>query len=179
MIRIAIATATASVFLVLGSAHAQVQAPQASPFYGELGYTLQEIENGGLGFKANPQALRGIVGYDFHPNLAAEGMLAFGTTDDSDRGVSVKLRNQIGVFAKPKYSFDNFEVFGRLGWVRTKLRASAPGIAASGSDDDFAWGAGVNYHLSPRTYVGLDYLRSLDKGGTRINGWTLGVGYRF
>jgi hypothetical protein len=22
-------------------------------------------------------------------------------------------------------------------------------------------------------------LRSLDKGGTRINGWTIGVGYRF
>jgi hypothetical protein len=68
---IAIATAAASLLLGV-AAHAQ-QAPAAGPLYGELGYSWAQIH--GNGVKATPGAIRGIIGYDVHPNLAVEGML--------------------------------------------------------------------------------------------------------
>lgn len=176
MKRIVIAAAAAS--LALGAAaQAQLQ-PQQTPLYGELGYTFLRHDSG-LGFRANPQALRGIVGYNFHPNFAVEGMAAFGTSDDSDNGFTSKLRHQYGVFAKPKYAFDNFEVFGRVGWVQSKIRTSSAAGTVSDSEGDFAWGLGANYNINPRTYVGIDYLRSYDKGSTKVDGVTIGVGFRF
>jgi len=179
MKRIAIAAAAA--LLVLGTAQAQT-AP-ASPLYGELGYSFLNIKANDVNIDADTQALRGIIGYNFHPYFAVEGMAAFGTTSDDFTfgGVDgkVKVRNTFGIFLKPKYQINNFEVFGRLGWARTKVKVSAVGGSASGSDNDFAYGVGVNYNINPRTYVGLDYTRLLDKDGTKVGGWTASVGYRF
>jgi outer membrane autotransporter protein len=168
--------AAASAFLAFGAAHAQQQ--QATPLYGELGYSFLRHDSG-LGFRTNPQALRGIIGYNVHPNLAVEGMAAFGTSDDSDNGFTSKLRHQYGVFAKPKYAFDNFEVFGRLGWMQSRIRTTSAAGTVNDSSGDFAWGLGVNYNLNPKTYVGVDYLRSYDKGNSKVDGVTIGVGYRF
>lgn len=175
--------AVAAALLFGPAAQAQQRAAVApgttSPWYGELGYSWLDFRDNGIGFRAKPQAIRGIVGYNFHPNFAGEAMAAFGTSDDSDRGVNVKLRSAYGLFLKPRMEFNNFEVFGRLGWARENARASFAGVSATGHDDDFAWGAGVNYNINPRTYVGVDYMRLLDKGSSRIDGWTVGVGYRF
>ena len=176
MKRIAIAAAAA--LLMIGSAQAQ-QARTASPWYGELGYSFLNVKEDSTGFDATPQALRGIVGYNFHPYFAGEAMLALGTSSDSDLGVDAKVRNAFGLFIKPKYDINNFEVFGRLGWARTKVRFSVPGFSTTGSDNDFAYGVGVNYNFNPKMYVGADYLRLLDKDGTKVGGWTVNVGYRF
>ena len=166
MKRIAIAAAAA--LLMLGTAQAQ-QARAASPWYGELGYTFLNLEAGGN--DADPQALRGIVGYNFHPNFAAEGMLAFGTASDS----GVKLKNAFGVFLKPKYDFGNVEAFARLGWVRSEFKVGG----FSDDDNDFAYGVGLNYSFNPRTYVGADYTRYFDKDGVKVDGLTISLGYRF
>jgi hypothetical protein len=168
MKRIAIAAAAA--LLMLGTAQAQQVRSGASPLYGELGYTFLNFESGGI--DADPHALRGIVGYDFHPFFAAEGMLAVGTRSDD----GLKLRSAIGVFAKPKFNFNNLEVFGRLGWFRAKVRQAGFG---SDTDDDFAYGVGLNYHFNPRTYVGADWMRYFDKRNANIDGLTISVGFRF
>ncbi|GAB3772439.1 hypothetical protein GCM10028796_43070 [Ramlibacter monticola] len=164
MKRIAIAAAAA--LLVLGTAQAQTRA--TSPLYGELGYSFMTVK--GFGFSADPQALRGIIGYNFHPYLAAEGMLAFNTSSDNDQ----KVKNSFGVFLKPKYDFGNLEAYGRLGWARTEL--SGP---IDGQDNDFAYGVGLNYSFNPRTYVGLDWMRLADKDGVKVDGVTISIGYRF
>lgn len=187
MKRIVIAAAAA--FAMLGAAQAQTQ-NQPSPLYGELGYTFLKLKEEGTSTRNG--AIRGIVGYAFHPNFAVEGMLGFAVNDDNETfvdptigpvNVKVKVQNSYGIFFKPKYSFNQVEVFGRLGWTRSKVKvtASAGGVSASASDsdNDFAYGAGVNYNINPRTYVGLDYMRYFSKEGTKIDGVTLGVGYRF
>lgn len=168
-----LAIAAASVLLMLGTAQAQT----ASPLYGELGYTFLEFK--GNGFKANPGAVRGIVGYEFHPNIAAEGMLMFGTNSASDQGTDVKLKNAYGLFVKPKYDFGNVEAFGRLGWVRGKVGVSNAAGSTSDSKSDFAFGLGANYRFNPRMSVGLDWMRYLDKDGIKIQGVTVNFGYRF
>lgn len=172
MKRIAIAAAAA--LLMLGTAQAQ----QRSPLYGEIGYSFNTVKAEG-GFDANPQALRGIIGYNFHPYFAAEGMLAFGTSSDSDQGVDVKVRHAYGIFAKPKYDFGNIEVFGRLGWARTKVRGEVGGVTGDDSASDIAYGLGVNYSFNPKMYVGADWMRLRDKDGVKVDGLTISLGYRF
>jgi outer membrane autotransporter protein len=179
------AIAAAAALALLGSAQAQT----SSPLYGELGYTFLKIEGGG--FSVHPSALRGILGYDFHPNFAVEGMLAGGVSDDDTNvtvlgapvNVSVKMQHAYGIYVKPKYNWNQLEAFGRLGWARNRIRAtaSAGGRSASDSDsdDDFSYGAGVNYHFNPRMHVGLDYMVYYNKGDTKADGWTLSFGYRF
>jgi opacity protein-like surface antigen len=187
MKRIVIAAVAA--FAMLGAAQAQTQT-QPSPFYGELGYTFLKLKEEGLSTRNG--AIRGIFGYAFHPNIAVEGMLGFAVNDDSVTfvdptfgpvDVKVKLQNSYGIFVKPKYAFDKVEVFGRLGWTRAKIKATASvggaSASASESDSDFAYGAGVNFNINPRTYVGLDYMRYYSKDGAKVDGLTLGVGYRF
>ena len=174
MKRIAIAAAAA---LVLAAGAQAQQARNASPLYGEIGYSFQTIKADG--FKANPQALRGIVGYNFHPYFAAEGMLAFGTASDSDDGIDVKVRNAYGLFVKPKYDFNNIEAFARLGWAHTKIRVNDPAGSGNDSTGDFAWGVGANYSFNPKMYVGADWMRLRDKDGVKVDGLTINFGYRF
>jgi opacity protein-like surface antigen len=176
-----LAVAAASVLLMLGTAQAQTRAP----LYGELGYSFLEFKADG--FKTKPHALRGIVGYEFHPNVAAEGMLAFGVrSDDVNVGgvnVDTKLRHAFGVFVKPKYNFGPAEVFARVGYARVKVKATAclagACVSDSDSDGDVAWGFGANYNINPRMYVGADWMRLNDDDGGKIQGLTINFGYRF
>lgn len=170
---IAIAAAAASLLLGVAAAHAQ-QPPAASPVYGELGYSWTQIH--GNGFKATPGAVRGIVGYNLHPNLAVEGMLEGGTGHDADNGVSAKLKSSYGLFVKPKYDIGNTELFARVGWARTNLNLSTTGDTSS---NNLAYGVGAKYNVTPRVNVGLDYTRLADKNGMKVDGVTLGVGYNF
>ncbi len=178
-----LAVAAASVLLMLGTA---AQAQTRAPLYGELGYSFLELKDGG--FKVKPHALRGIVGYEFHPNIAAEGMLAFGVrSDDFNDGAGttsdVKLRHAFGVFVKPKYNFGPAEVFARLGYARVKVKftdCDALGCASgSDSDGDFAYGIGANYNINPRMYVGADWMRLNKNDGAKLQGMTISFGYRF
>jgi opacity protein-like surface antigen len=178
-----LAVAAASVLLMLGTAQAQSRAP----LYGELGYSFLEIK-GDDGFKVKPHALRGIIGYEFHPNVAAEGMLAFGVRSDdvnfAGGSADVKLRHAFGVFVKPKFNFGPAEVFARLGYARIKVKSTecvtGLGCASfSDSDGDVAWGLGANYNFNPRMYVGADWMRLNDSDGGKVQGITISFGYRF
>jgi outer membrane autotransporter protein len=186
MKRFAIAAAAAIAMLSTGA-----QA-QTSPFYGEVGYTVLKFKAEGQP-NLKPSALRGIVGYEFHPNLAVEGMLAFGVSNDDfnvDDGlggvanVEVKLQHAYGIYVKPKFNVTpQFEVFGRLGYNRIKTKETDTAFGASesfsDSDGDFAYGLGAAYRFNPRMSVGLDYMRYFDKDGGKIDGVTVSFGYRF
>jgi opacity protein-like surface antigen len=177
MKRIAIAAAAAVAMLSTAA-----QAQQTNYFYGEVGYTVMKIEGDGLP-NVKPNALRGIVGYAYHPNLAMEGMLAFGVRDDSfnDAGVNVdvKLKNAWGIYLKPKFDVTpQLEVFGRLGATKTNIKATAAGVSESERKGDLSWGLGAAYRFNPRMSVGLDYMRYSDDT-SRVDGVTLSLGYRF
>jgi opacity protein-like surface antigen len=178
MKRTIIVAAAAALFSFAAQAQSSA-APAPTPWYGELGYTVLDAHDSSISFSAKPKALRGIVGYSFHPNFAAEAMLAGGVSNGSDKGVDVKVQHAVGVFVKPKVAFGDFEAFARVGWTRERVRVSSGTLSASASDDSFAWGVGANYNFTRNTYVTLDYLRYYKKDSTRIDGVTLGVGYRF
>ncbi|MFY9329250.1 MAG: porin family protein [Georgfuchsia sp.] len=150
--------------------------------YGEVAYTgLTYEEEGG---KADLGTLGATIGYEINKNLAVEGMFAAGVQDDDvDVGgfnVNVDLKNTYGVFLKPKAELaENLEVYARLGWAKSKIEASAFGQTMSDSGSDFAYGVGLQYSFSPTTYVTGSYTNLYDKEGTTIDGWGIGIGYKF
>jgi outer membrane autotransporter protein len=185
-----IAIAVASAMLMAGAAQAQTRSAATGTMYGELGYSTLKISDSGLSFK--PGMVRGIFGYNFHDNFAVEGMLGFGVSKDSTSttvsgvpvDVSEDVRHIVGIYVKPKAAIgDAFEVFGRLGYANTKVRAtaSAGGFTASdsGSDGSLSYGVGANFNVSPKMYVGVDYMRYFKKDDTKIDGFTVALGYRF
>jgi outer membrane autotransporter protein len=182
--------AAASVMLTAGAAQAQIRPATTGTTYGELGYTTLKISDSGISVK--PAMLRGIVGYNFNNNLAFEGMLGLGVRKDSTSttfaGVPVDVqedvRHIVGIYVKPKAVIgDAFEVFGRLGYAQTRVRAtvSAAGVSASdsASDSSLSYGIGANFNVSPKMYVGVDYMRYFKKDDTKIDGFTVALGYRF
>jgi outer membrane autotransporter protein len=185
---IAIAAATAA--LVFGTAAQAQQMQQKSPFYGEAGYTFLTFEDG-LGGKARPGALRLLGGWDLHPFFAIEGLAAWGVTEDDTTVTSLgrtarvdyDLSHIYGIYFTPKYKYQNWEFFGRLGWADTKVKATVTSgtlsAGAGASDSDFSYGLGVNYYFNPRWYGGIDYMMYNDKGNSKVQGINLAIGYRF
>jgi outer membrane autotransporter protein len=75
---------------------------------------------------------------------------------------------------------DAVEVFGRLGYASVKGTLSATGVASeSGTENSFSYGAGLSYAIDLKTSLNVDYMQYLSKDGAKVNGFTLGVGYKF
>ena len=170
----------AACLVMAGAAHAQ---QAKAPLYGEIGYT--QLKYSAPGFPdAKPGMLRGIIGYDLHPNIALEGMLGFGVKDDSFNimgvDLNVKAQHAYGVFVKPKINpTKELELFARVGYTRFKTKVSVLGVSGSSSEGDFSYGAGLNYNITPTTHIGVDYINYYKKDGAKIDGLTVGVGFRF
>jgi opacity protein-like surface antigen len=177
----------AAALVVMGTAHAQ-QMPPLGGLYGELGYTFLKID--AIGTSGRPGAIRGIIGYEFHPMLSVEGMLGGGVMDD-DKNVTVRgittnatfeLKSMYGIWVRPKYVSNQFELFARLGWAHTKVEAATNNAAIAGetqSDNDFAWGIGANYRWNRNFYTGIDWMRYSNQSDHRIDGLTISVGYHW
>ena len=147
---------------------------QAQSLYGEVGYTGLDYKAPGL--KVSPDMVRGVVGYEFTPNLAVEGMVGLGAGSDTSSGTTLKLNNTVGVFGKVQAPVtDALKVYGRLGVARTSLKANG----VSDSDTGLAYGAGVTYDLSKTTYLNADYTKYYDRDDQKLEGFTVGVGFRF
>lgn len=167
--------------LAFGSV-AQAQQMRMGSAYGELGISQFDISGGGI--SAEPLVLRGIVGAELHPYVAAEAMLGFGVKDDSTSvagvPVDVEVKHTWGLFAKPKVMLgERVELYGRLGYARTKVDAGGLGLSSSRTEGDFAYGIGANFNINQRTYAGLDWMQYYDKDGQKADGLTLSVGMRF
>jgi opacity protein-like surface antigen len=147
---------------------------QAQSVYGEVGYTGLDYKAPGL--KVSPAMVRGVVGYEFSPSVAMEGMVGLNGGSDSAAGTTLRLNNVIGVFGKVQAPVtDALKVYGRLGVARTSLKANG----VSDSDTGVAYGAGVTYDLSKTTYLNADYTKYLDRDDQKLEGVTVGVGFRF
>ena len=147
---------------------------QAQSMYGEVGYTGLDYKEPGL--KVSPAMVRGIVGYEFSPNLAMEGMVGLNGGSDSASGTTLKLNNTVGVFGKMQAPLaDGVNVYGRLGVARTSLKANG----VSDSDTGLAYGVGMTYDLSKTTYLNADYTKYYDRDDQKLEGVTVGLGFRF
>ena len=174
---------TCSAVLVLFASMAQAQ------WYGEIGVTPLTVKSTveGNTLKSKPSMLGVVLGYEAHPNLAIEGMA--GTNIDADSislngvevpGTRLKIKHAYGFFLKPKVMLTpEVELFGRLGWVENKSSGQVNGYSLTDTDNDTAYGLGMNYYFNKTTYGSLSYTQFYDKQNTRTRGATLSVGMKF
>lgn len=164
-----------------GVAQAQTAAP--SPFYAELGYAALDAEVFDVDFDIG--AVRGIVGYEVHPNLAVEAMLGLGAGSDAVSGngetVKLELEHSYGVYLKPKVRVaEGLELFGRVGYAHSKLKARAVGYRSeTDSDNDVSYGAGLSYQFTKSVYGSVDYMHYYHHDEVKLEGFSLAVGLRF
>lgn len=181
-------------FVALAAASTMTFAQTASPrgsvnnsplLYGELGYTQFMYEDDARAdFSPDLDAVSGVIGYKFHPNVSGELYLATGTGSDSGTFAGApfraKLDHSYGLFLRPSAMVtNNLEVFGRAGFQRTKVSASAVGVSASDSRSSWAYGVGVNYYFANNLYGQLAYTSLYNRDDIQVDGFTFGVGARF
>jgi attachment invasion locus protein len=171
--------AIAATSLIAAGAHAQ-------GVYGEVGYSQFNLKQDTRGFdtKVKPAAARAIVGVELAPHLAIEGHAATGLKDDSVRVGPVtatgEVDNMLGVFVKPKVMLgETVELYGRAGMASTKVSTSVLGVGDSSRTTSFAYGGGASFNLTPQLSLNADYMNYLDRRGTKVDGVTFGVGFKF
>ncbi len=84
------------------------------------------------------------------------------------------------MFLKPKAKINqDLEAFAKLGWAKTKIKASGGGFGASDSGSDVAYGVGLQYSITPAAYITGGYMNLYDKDDVSADGWNIGIGYKF
>ena len=142
---------------------------QAQNVYGDVAYQMIDAS-----LDTNPAVVRGIVGYQFSPNMAVEGMVGLNARDGKETafGITGKatVDRMVGAYAKSTYTVgDAFELYGRLGVVNYKVSASAGSISDSDSGTDLSFGVGAGYKITRDLSINVDYMDFGDlEGGVAV-----------
>ena len=111
------------------------------------------------------------LGYTVNDYLALEtrGIVTF----LQDDGGTV---NHVGVFVKPSYPIDDFNLYGLVGWGQSKTSGSLRETDVNG----LAWGGGVAYDLSEQWDLFVDYERLFEKSNAPdLESFNMGITYHF
>lgn len=172
MRNILLATAAISLFSVPAMAQT-VSSPQWS---GSVGYTVLDGDNVNLG------AITGRATARLHPNFAVEGEASIGVKDDdiTVAGVngSVEHDYDAALYAVGVVPVSpNLELFGRVGYGTTSIKADIAGVSAQEDGESVNYGVGGTYYLNAQNGLRADWTRRdfTDDNGGEID--TYGVSY--
>jgi len=160
------------------------QAQSASTFspvtvYGQLGYEDTHVEGANLG------AIQGRLGARFGNYIGAEGELSGGVKSDSvnvgGTPVDVHLRHQEAIYGVGFLPVTpRFDLFGRVGYGHTSLKADAPGVSVTGGQDSWNYGGGGQYFFDDKNGVRADYTRhEFVHGPENEDVWAIGYVRKF
>lgn len=162
MRNIILSTVVLSAFAVPAMAQT-VTNPQV---YGSVGYTYLDADAGNLG------AITGRVGAKLTPYLGVEGETSVGVTSDRYNvgDVSTKFEHRYDAAAYAVASVPgqpNLDLFARVGYGVTEIKAKALGLSASEHLDSVNYGAGAEYRLDGQNGIRADWTRRdfRDDGG--------------
>ena len=146
--------------------------------YAEIGYGWAAYEQ--AGWRLVPRIVNFTLGTKVHENIAIEGMGAFGVSDSSIGGVTLKVNSAFGAYVKPFVNLgENAELFGKLGFTRVSGTASTSFASASSSDSGLSYGGGAAYKFDSTTALVVSYMVYYDKDGVRIYGASTGLRFGF
>ena len=147
--------ATAALTLIAAPAMAQVP---TSPVTGSIGYTRFDGDQGNLG------AVTGRLGYRFNPYVGIEGEASVGVLDEdiTVAGVDGTLEHEYDAAAYLVGTVPvnpNFELFGRVGYGTTSLKAEVAGVDVSEDGESINYGAGANWFFDGQNGLRADWTR--------------------
>lgn len=103
-------------------------------------------------------------------------MLLLGMSDSTNLGLAIKLQSGAGFYLKPRAKLgEAVEVFARLGWANINTKVNT----LDAKDNGASYGAGASYSFSKTTSVNLDYMLYNDSNGSKIDGVSVGLGFKF
>ncbi|HWQ88329.1 porin family protein [Brevundimonas sp.] len=170
--------ATAALTLLAAPAMAQsISNPQVT---GSLGYTHLDGDDASLG------AVTGRLNAKFNRYVGVEGEASFGVRDDevTVAGVTGDLSHEYDAAAYVVGTLPispNFEVFGRVGYGTTQIKADVAGFTATEDGESVNYGAGANYFFDGRNGVRADWTRRdfTDDNGGELDTYGLSYVRRF
>jgi hypothetical protein len=133
--------------IATAAAIAAMAAPAASEgLYAGAGYTHYDNDAVELG------AVTGRLGYEVTPNLAVEGEIGTGVSDDN----GAELDTAWGVYGVGKVDVtSNIDVFGRVGYQGVEIEGGGPPI----DSDGVGYGVGAQLNVTPQFGVRAEYTK--------------------
>ncbi|MEY4555156.1 MAG: hypothetical protein RL093_275 [Pseudomonadota bacterium] len=170
--------ATAALTLIAAPAMAQsISSPQVS---GSVGYTVLDGDDANLG------AITGRVTARMSPYFGVEGEASFGVKDDDVTvgTVTGDLSHEYDAAAYVVGTLPispNFELFGRVGYGTTSIKADVAGFSATEDGESVNYGAGANYFFDAQNGVRADWTRRdfTDDNGGELDTYGLSYVRRF
>lgn len=141
-----------------------------------INYTSVDIEADIMGLKISgpsPDMLVGRYSVSHDENLSSELRIGVGLGDDKWMGQEWEIKNMYGAYLKWHISASEVKPYLLAGFSKGKLKISTDGSSNSVSEDDFSFGAGLDFSNG----LNLEYMNYLDKDGISLHG--LGVGFNF
>ncbi|MBX3477614.1 MAG: porin family protein [Brevundimonas sp.] len=167
--------ATAAITAIAAPAAAQSVSPA---WYGTLGYGRVQADDADL------NAVTGRIGARLTPFIGVEGEGSLGFGDDSIAGVpnsKAELKHDLAAYVTGTVPVSqNLELFGRVGYGTTKVKAEVAGVSASDSEESVNWGFGANYLLDGQNGVRADWTRrDFRHGNGDADVWSLSFVRKF
>ena len=174
-----IVTAAAAAFAVAAPAVASAQGLSPVTPYASLGYAQSRQDGVDLG------AVQARLGARAGQYVGVETELAAGVDDDrtwvAGAPVNVELKHQAAVYGvgflpvKP-----NLDLYARVGYGQSKIKASVPGASASDTAESWNYGAGAQYFVTANDGLRADYTRhDFTHDGGEADVWSLGYVRKF
>ncbi len=163
------------------TAYAQETAYAQDLYFGG-NFAFVTYDESGIG-DASLNAISGRVGARFDENFSGEIRVGFGIGDDSvdvfGTNVDLSLKNFIGVYGRAGMPVTpSIFPYVVLGYTRGKAEADIEGFGStseSESDVSFGIGADFDVDIAEDMKINIEYMNYLDKGGTEIDGFSIGV----
>ncbi|HET9161661.1 MAG TPA: porin family protein [Caulobacteraceae bacterium] len=150
--------ATAAAIAAL-TAVAGVAAPASAETTASLGWTRTDAKDADVNLDGITGRATWTAGY-----FGVEGEVSAGTGSDTTNvgGTNVKVKEeyQAAIYGVAKAPVGtNFDVFARVGYGTTKVKASAAGTGLSGSEQSWNYGVGAEYFFDGHNGIRGDYTR--------------------
>jgi opacity protein-like surface antigen len=148
-----------------------------SAYYAQVGYTPLSVSDENSKYK--PKLARFTVGKDIHENLSVEAMYAATVSKDNQQDSNISSSGY-GVFLKPKVEIaKDTELFGRIGWFKSTLKATSGDLSETASGSDTSYGLGVQTKFTDSLYGQVDYMNYYHKNGVTSKAVSFSIGTRF
>ncbi len=131
-------------------ASSPASAAPPGPYVG-AGVGLYTLDIDDVNYDDSAALFRGFGGYRINDNWAIEAdYQRFSEAEDDLLGTDVELDFEAwGVSVRPILPIgDLIDLYARVGWTWYDAEANVNGFGSiDGSDDDFTWGGGIDFHL--------------------------------
>jgi OOP family OmpA-OmpF porin len=162
--------------LMLATAQAAVAADHGFYIGAGLGQSESGVRAGSFNFKDRDTGYKLIAG--FRPLDVFAGELNYIDLGTPGNGTQQARTHAVGAFGLLFLPLPIVDVYGKVGLLSWKTDATGPTLAFNRSGSDFAWGAGVQFHLGSLA-ARLEY-EALDAGDlAKPTFLTLGATYTF